>query len=240
MTDYTTTTTTTTVRTTTSATPTTRVVLLIDESESMLGVKALTISTVNEYVSTLRGLPGQVLVSLVFFNSTNAARVVYRDRPVSDVRPIGANDYHPADMTPLYDAVGSTIRMMDGSDHAPAKVLFVLQTDGLENRSSEFKTAESIAALVKAREAQGWTFLYLGADLSKAQATHAAMAMGISAANTQSYDKSVTRQTYGNLAAATANFHSTQQAGQSTSDFWSQHGGVAGQADEILKKANKQ
>lgn len=225
MNEQTTTTTTTTVRTTTTDESVTRVALLIDESGSMLGIKAVTLSTVNEYLDSLRALPGRVLVTLVFFNSVNSARVVYKDRPVGTVSHITPADYNPDQWTPLYDAVGKTIFTMEleGAGKAPTKVLFVIQTDGMENQSTEYRTAAQIRAVVKAREAQGWTFIYLGADLSKAQSETAANAIGISAGNTMSYEKRATRETFGNLASATANYHANQGAQQASSDFWSEN-----------------
>lgn len=43
------------------------------------------------------------------------------------------------------------------------KVLAVILTDGMENASSEV-TRKQVAAMIQAREADGWTFIYMGAN----------------------------------------------------------------------------
>lgn len=43
------------------------------------------------------------------------------------------------------------------------KVFAVILTDGLENMSTEF-TPEVVGALIKAKESEGWTFIYMGAN----------------------------------------------------------------------------
>jgi uncharacterized protein YegL len=52
---------------------------------------------------------------------------------------------------------------VDVDDAAAGKVLAVVVTDGLENASVEY-TKDQLSALIKEREAAGWTFIYLGAN----------------------------------------------------------------------------
>lgn len=46
---------------------------------------------------------------------------------------------------------------------AEGKVLAVILTDGMENSSKEVNAAH-VSELIRSREAQGWTFIYLGAN----------------------------------------------------------------------------
>jgi hypothetical protein len=48
-------------------------------------------------------------------------------------------------------------------DEQPAKVLFVILTDGKENRSTDFNKTQVFEKIAK-REAKGWNFIYLGAN----------------------------------------------------------------------------
>ena len=77
----------------------------------------------------------------------------------------------PRGMTALFDALGKAIvetgeklAAMKESER-PQKVLFVIQTDGHENASSEY-TAKRLAEMIKTQEETfNWEFLFLGAGM---------------------------------------------------------------------------
>lgn len=211
----------------------THVALLIDESESMLGAKGATLDGINEYISTLRSKPGRYRITLSMFNSLNGCRVLYAHRLLSEVKSVTPGEYMPNGMTPLYDAVGMTIRRMEESIKGSARVLVVIQTDGMENVSREFNQP-LIKNLVQSKERDGWTFLYLGADLSPAQSLYAASVMGLHAGNTMSYGKGDTAQVFRSMSASTQNFAQQQAVGTASQEFYHQHG------DEKLKKDKQQ
>jgi hypothetical protein len=77
---------------------------------------------------------------------------------------------------------------------APAgegRVLCVVMTDGLENASSEY-SSDRLRELIVAKEATGWTFIYLGANHD---AWAAAQAMGVANAARWTSSPSGTRST---------------------------------------------
>lgn len=211
----------------------THVALLIDESESMLGAKAATLDGINEYISTLRSKPGRYRITLTMFNSLHGCRVVFADWPLADVKLITADHYRPAGMTPLYDAVGTTVRRMAETIRGSARVLVVIQTDGMENVSKAFNQF-AIRDLVQSKEREGWTFLYLGADLTPAQSMQAAQTMGLHTSNAMSYGKDDTKSVFHSMGASTQTFAQNQAVGSASADFYQQHG------DEMLKKVKDQ
>jgi hypothetical protein len=74
-------------------------------------------------------------------------------------------------MTPLLDATGRLIGRATGRQADLAvlgqpdeRILFVTITDGQENYSHEFDRAR-VVGLVRAKEAEGWSFVFMGAGL---------------------------------------------------------------------------
>lgn len=136
---------------------------VLDETGSMLEVKDQTIRGFNEYIKTLQNQRnGLCLLSLTKFNS-DKVEVVYVAKPVGEVELLTANTYQPAQLTPLYDAVGQTIRAAEQKARREQNVLVVIMTDGEENDSKEF-TREGIFQMIKEKqEKHNWTFVYLGA-----------------------------------------------------------------------------
>jgi hypothetical protein len=71
-------------------------------------------------------------------------------------------DYFVRGTTALYDAVGRTIEKVRSRS---SRAIFVIITDGMENASQSY-SAGHVKELVGERQAAGWEFFYLGADLT--------------------------------------------------------------------------
>jgi hypothetical protein len=80
---------------------------------------------------------------------------------VSACRP--KEEYEPRGGTPLYDAVGVGVGLLDAEPEAARRRLLVVVTDGYEN-ASKVHTLASIRELLQRKQNEGWTVLYLGAD----------------------------------------------------------------------------
>ena len=159
------------------------VVMLLDMSGSMMEVRDATLESTNGYIDSLKG-EEDVSFSLVTFD-TQEIKAVFAHKPMSKVKHITGRDYHPRSGTPLYDAVGRTIKDLEsrlGDEEEPA-VLFTIITDGLEN-SSQAYTVTEIKTLIEERQGRGWTFTYLGANQD---AWEAAGAMGVPQGNAVRY-----------------------------------------------------
>ena len=91
-------------------------------------------------------------------------------------------------------------RRSAGATVAP-KVVICIQTDGLENASTEHTWAE-LNLLIKEKAKLGWQFNFMGAGID---AYEQGRQMGIPAAATVSYDKASRAATVGAFAASAAN-----------------------------------
>lgn len=125
-------------------------------------------------------------------------------------------------MTNLLDAIGNTITDIDvllkdlPETERPA-VVVVIQTDGAENASRSYDN-ETIKALVKDREENQWTFMFLGANID-AFATGAAF--GMNTANTANYAMSATMDTFRVMSATVSKVKSARAMGMNTEAVYS-------------------
>ena len=88
-------------------------VIILDKSGSMSSIARQAIDGVNETIGSIRSAqeknPDQKhMVTLVAFCGCEM-KVIYDNVPVAEAKTLTDKDYRPCCMTPLYDAVGSTI-----------------------------------------------------------------------------------------------------------------------------------
>lgn len=159
----------------------TTISVVLDRSGSMMACKAATIEGFNGFLAEQAKLPG-ARFSLTQFDSQGIDHL-YVDQPVEKVKPLDESSYEPRGGTPLYDAVGLSVRKLD--ELGPkGKVVFVIITDGQENDSREF-THKAIFDLVAEKRVAGWEFVFIGANVD-AYATSAGL--GIAADSTHQYE----------------------------------------------------
>ena len=188
------------------------VAVLLDETASMLGVKAETIDGYNAYKNTLRDEgKGEILFTFVKFNSMKTERV--HDRiPIHRVPDLNALTYVPNHWTPLLDAIGNTVMSIDPQVIPGDKVIFVIQTDGQEN-SSHIYTKQRIKQMIEERIPRNWEFIFMGAEID---AYSEAASYGIGAGQTVFYNKVATKDVFGLVASSavslTSGMRSTNQA----------------------------
>ena len=144
-------------------------VIILDKSGSMSSIARQAIDGVNETIGSIKSAqeknPDQEhTVTLVAFCGCEL-KTIYDNAPVAKVKPLTDKDYRPCCMTPLYDAVGTTISRVHAlkSSDADSLALVTVITDGYENASHEF-TLAAISALIESYKEQGWQFTYIGAD----------------------------------------------------------------------------
>jgi hypothetical protein len=138
------------------------VVLLLDETSSMLAVKTTTISGVNEFTDSLKKDAGdKLLFTFVTFNTTRF-HVVNDATPARDIKKINEDTYIPTAMTPLHDSIGRVIGLAEKT--RADSVLVAIYTDGEENSSKEFTLAK-VRDLIEAKKKLGWQFSFMGVDI---------------------------------------------------------------------------
>jgi len=144
-------------------------VIILDKSGSMSSIARQAIDGVNETIGSIKSAQEKNadqthLVTLVAFCGCEQ-RLIYDNIPVAEVKPLTDKDYRPCCMTPLYDAIGTTITRVHRlkSDDANSLALVTIITDGYENASHEF-SLNAIKSLIDSYKEQGWQFTYIGAD----------------------------------------------------------------------------
>jgi uncharacterized protein YegL len=162
------------------------VTFLVDRSGSMEAIRSDVIGGFNHFLGAQRAMDGECRLTVHQFDS-GGFDSLFEALDISDVRDATPADFEPRGMTPLYDAIGRAITLAQGRAASDAgrneQPLVVILTDGLENASHEY-THQRIFELIRAKEAAGWIFTYLGAN-QDAYAVSAAM--GINADATQNY-----------------------------------------------------
>jgi len=189
---------------------------VLDETGSMQGVKEQTISGFNEYVDTLKDEKNadKVRFTLTKFNSEKV-QIVHDAIKMSKVEHLNSETYRPAALTPLYDAIGRTIRSLEKAIEGKKRnALVVIQTDGFENHSKEF-TRKGIFDLIEEKKKKGWTFAFLGADQD---AWVAGGQIGIPKSSSLSYARAQSREAFQEAASSTADY--LRKLGQQTDAFF--------------------
>ena len=172
-------------------------------------------------LNTLKQKPEGVRFTLTQFNGTKVD-TVYNNVKLVDVEELTRDTYEPNDMTPLYDAIGVTVKAI-GMDKE--NVIVVIQTDGGENVSKEY-TFAMITELIRQKQEDGWTFVFLGADID---AYDISRNLGISAGNVISYSGAHTFEVFSRVAKTTSNLIS-QGRGVSVTNFTEQYEDTDGQS----------
>ena len=145
--------------------------VLLDRSGSMNGMWDQAIRSYNSYVDGL-GNTEDLLLALTEFDTPEPAHHVHGFVAPSEAIRLNHENYVPRGGTPLWDALAQVIAWTgEGAARVqretkaglPPPVLVVIITDGEEN-SSRFWNSASINGLIKEKETQGWTFMYLGTE----------------------------------------------------------------------------
>jgi Mg-chelatase subunit ChlD len=164
----------------------TNVCLVLDRSGSMQAIREDALGGVNSYIISAKQDRAlyESRFSLITFCS-ESVDIIRNSEIMEQVKPIGSDEYRCAGWTPLYDAIGRGIGILDeASGAAPqSKCILVVMTDGQKNASREF-SHEKISALIKARQERGWLVTFLGEGLDVAQQ---GVHMGVLSASIASY-----------------------------------------------------
>ena len=146
----------------------TEVVFILDASGSMSGLEKDTIGGMNSILKKQKEEEGETLVSTILFNTQSS---VLHDRlDVKSIEPLSERDYMACGCTALLDAVGDAIKHISNvhkyirKEDVPARTLFVITTDGMENASCRYRPNQ-IKEMIKRKEGEGWEFLFLGANI---------------------------------------------------------------------------
>ena len=158
----------------------TEIVFIIDRSGSMAGLEDDTIGGFNAMVEKQKKEEGEALLSAVLFN--HESMVLYDRVDIKKVEPMTDRQYCAGGCTALLDAIGGAVHHIANvhkyarEEDRPARTVFVITTDGLENSSCSYSYDEVQRMVKHEQEKYGWEFLFLGANMD---AIAAARSFGI-------------------------------------------------------------
>jgi len=158
----------------------TELVFILDRSGSMHGLESDTLGGFNSMLEKQKNEEGDAFVSTVLFNDHSA--VIHDRVDIRNVEPMTREQYQVYGCTALLDAVGGAIHHIGNihkyarAEDVPAKTLFVIITDGMENASHKYSLLKVKKMIERQKEKHGWEFLFLGANID---AVSTAGAMGI-------------------------------------------------------------
>ena len=147
----------------------TELVFILDRSGSMQGLEKDTIGGFNAMIEKQKKEPGEAFVSTVLFD--DRVEVLHDRVPLHEVRPITQQEYSVRGCTALLDAIGGAIHHIGNihkyarDEDVPARTLFVITTDGMENASRRYTAPQVKECIRRQKERYGWEFLFLGANI---------------------------------------------------------------------------
>jgi len=159
----------------------TELVFILDRSGSMSGLETDTIGGFNSMIRKQKKEEGEAYVTTVLFD--DQFDLIHDRVKIGDMQDLTDKEYFVRGCTALLDAVGNAIEHISNihkyarEEDRPAKTLFVITTDGLENASHKFSLKEVKKMIEKQKEKDNWEFLFLGANMD---AVDVAGRMGIS------------------------------------------------------------
>lgn len=165
----------------------TELVFILDKSGSMAGLEEDTIGGFNAMLRKQKELEGDCHISTILFNHTH--ELLHDRLDIKAVAELSGEQYRVGGATALIDALGFGLDKLINvqAQTAPAyratQVLFVIITDGYENSSGNY-TSEQVKAMVEKQTAEGWEFIYLGANID---AVETARAYGITPDRAQNF-----------------------------------------------------
>lgn len=175
----------------------THISVLIDRSGSMSAAREDTIGGYNEFLRKQRTVPGKLTLTQAHFDHEYI--LIHDFADVREVSDIDAKTYVPRGMTALLDSLGRLINDTGARLSAlpeaerPCKVIVLVITDGVENRSQEFTLAQIKEMIAQQESVYSWEFVYLGADPNSMQE---AASMGFNPGLSATYSLSSTGTVY--------------------------------------------
>ena len=157
-------------------------IIILDKSGSMNSIRKEAIDGCNETIGSIRAAQKkhqdtqEHYISLAAFCGCGID-MIYDKTPIDEAKELTWDKYSPCCMTPLFDAIGNTVKRMETytksiAEFVDTAVLVTIITDGDENASREWN-ASGVKKLIEACKREGWMFSFIGAgeDIVKT-ATH--------------------------------------------------------------------
>jgi uncharacterized protein YegL len=171
-----------------------------------------TIGGFNQFLKDQKEHVDEAILTLCTFSTDYT--LVHDCVKLADVPNLCKKTYNPNGGTSLLDAMGETIESVGkklaamSDDDRPAKVIFLIITDGEDNTSEKF-TIKQIKEMVQhQQDVYSWSFAFMGANLD---AISAGTNLGISQQNSMNYTatKGGTRGLYQDISDSMSRYRTS-------------------------------
>ena len=173
----------------------THIAMVVDRSGSMSSCWEDVLGGYKQLVIDNKKAPGKCTFTVAAFDTEYDTLEDFTDiQSVNETLKVS-----PRGGTALLDAIGKTITLVGeklaklAEDERPEKVMFVIQTDGYENASKEFKKDAIKKMITDQTEIYKWEFMFIGASL---EAVNDAQSLGIRSGNTSVYNTNNSAKTF--------------------------------------------
>lgn len=143
--------------------------VLLDKSGSMEAIRTEAINGYNETLGSIKSTQLKFIDTQEHFVSLAAfcncgIDMIYDMTPIKDAEKLTMEKYDPCCCTPLFDAIGKTVKELKRktAEIEGAAFLVTIITDGYENASKEWDS-KSVAKLIDSCKEEGWMFSFIGA-----------------------------------------------------------------------------
>ena len=141
----------------------TDIIIILDESGSMASMGKEPVRSVDAFIQEQKkNADDDATLTLMTFN-TKSTRVI-DNQHISEVKNLQDQFYAPCGSTALNDAVCQTIDHKLNSDK-PDNVVLLIITDGEENSSNTFSTANTRERIEKVQKDHDWKVMFIGANI---------------------------------------------------------------------------
>jgi uncharacterized protein YegL len=194
--------------------------VIIDASGSMNHLATDTIGNFNSFLAEQKACPGEAVLTLCTFNTTS--NLVHDFVKLDSIPDLSAKSYKPSGGTALLDAMGSTMESVGkrlaamAEEDRPSKVIFLIITDGHENSSNDFDSAQIKTMVEHQKDVYSWEFVFMGANID---AIAAGTNLGISTQNTMNYS-ATPAGTHDLYKSVSTNMRSYRASRSSKADFF--------------------
>ena len=147
----------------------TELVFILDKSGSMAGLESDTIGGFNSMLKKQKELDGECRITTVLFD--HRYELLHDRIDIRAVSPMTDREYQAGGTTALLDAIGRTIQKLvsvqknTAEEYRAEHVMFVIITDDAENSSREYSADQVKSMIEHEKEAYGWEFVFLGANI---------------------------------------------------------------------------
>lgn len=143
--------------------------VILDKSGSMEAIRTEAINGYNETLGSIKATQLKFIDTQEHFVSLAAfcncgIDMIYDMIPIKDADKLTREQYDPCCCTPLFDAIGKTVKELKRktAEIEGAAFLVTIITDGYENASKEWDS-KSVAKLIDSCKEEGWMFSFIGA-----------------------------------------------------------------------------